>query len=256
MMWIVCLVASNVSAYGQATLDVQLGALDRQRRGVNTAFDEVERLGHQMLKDYSAVEDQGRIYYQLTHTYGQSGISIKERAEKAVEYAQKGLACPLDPVLRLRLYSYWGAGLKVGDQSAPPSGRRKAAAMVWLKGLKEAQQYNIPEKPLGPPPPAILFHDTTEPPTEELKALRRQAQQNAAAAKRIREQERLILARKVLIMELVDAYGQRPYAASELRELATRALGDPMTVDLLMNRLKAIGALEDEPSVADTGKAD
>jgi len=244
-LWLMSLVAGGTLGYGQSKLDEQLGALERLRRGLNTAFDEVERLGQQMLKEYSAAEDQGRIYYQLTHNYAQSGISIKARADKVVEYAQKGLACPLDPVRRLRLYSYWGAALKVGDQSAPLSPRRKAAAIVWLKGLKEAQQYNIPEKAPPLPPAPIMFQDNAEPVTAEMQALRRQAAENAAAAKRIREEERLFFARKVLIMELVDAYRQIPHAASELRELATSILGDHATVDLLMNRLKDIGALED-----------
>lgn len=251
--WFLSVVAGGSSADAQGKLDEELGALGRLRRGLNTAFDEVERQGQRMLKDYSAAEDQGRIYYQLAHNYGQSGISIKSRAEKVIEYSQKGLACPLDPVRRLRLYSYWGAAIKVGDQSAPPSGRRKAAAIVWLKGLKEAQQYNIPNEPPGPGPAGLAIGSSADPGSPQFEALRRKAAEIAATQKRIREEERLFFARKVLIMELVDAYRQIPHAATELRDLATSILQDQATVDVLMNSLKEIGALEDErPPTADT----
>jgi hypothetical protein len=235
-------------AYADETLDQALGALDRLRKGWATSLEDVERLGQQMLKDYSAAEDQGRIYYQLAHTHAQTGITIKAKAERVIEYAQKGLACPLDPVRRLRLYSYWASALQVGDRSKPLTETRKPAAIVLLNGLKEAQQYKIPER--QPPESSgvapLLIGPPPDRPSPWYEAARKEAERRRAIQKQHHLDWELWLCHKVLTDQVVDSYRQLPHAASELRELATSILGDQKTVDLLMSRLKDLGALEDE----------
>jgi hypothetical protein len=200
-----------------------------------------------MLKDYSAAEDQGRIYYQLAHTHAQTGITIKAKAERVIEYAQKGLACPLDPVRRLRLYSYWASALQVGDRSKPLPERRKPAAIVLLKGLKEAQQYKIPEQqPEFRGEAALLIGPPPDVPSPWYEAARKEAARRRAIREQWHLDWDLWVCHKVLTVQLVDSYRQLPHAASELRELSTSTLGDQKTVDLLMSRLKDLGALEDE----------
>ena len=136
--------ANNLTRWSSIRANEQL------HPGVKSTFDDVEALGKQLLKDYTAPEERGLIYYQLAHTHGQSGISNKERAVKVVEYAQNGLACPLDPDRTLQLYMYLGSALQYSDSSKSWPDRRLAAARVLLEGLKEAQSYNIPDAPPRP----------------------------------------------------------------------------------------------------------
>jgi hypothetical protein len=230
------------------SVDKELGALERLRKGKETPFAEVEDRGKLALKEHPSGEDQGRVYYQLAETYAQSGISVKERAEKVVEYAQKGLQCPLDPVRRLQLHEYWGDGLRFADPTQSFPERRKAAAIAYLKGLKESQKYDIPAKPPGPAPGGFIVHREAGPPPPGFEALERKAAEIAATQKRIRYEEELYYIHKVLIDQLVDVYRREPYAATELREMATEIVGDPATVATLMSRIEALGALHDEPT--------
>jgi hypothetical protein len=46
---------------------------------------------------------------------------------------------------------------------------------------------------------------------------------------------------------VIDLYSKKPYAATELRQIATKTLGDTAEVDALMKRIEAAGALKDDP---------
>lgn len=249
--WILCWVISVLGASGLARADgdlnEQLGNLDRLRRGSNTPFADVERLGQQVLKDFPAPEDQGRIYYHLCHTHGQADIRVKERGDRVIEYAQKGLACPLDAARRLQLYSYWADAIRARDRGRRLSPEaRKEAATVLLKGLKESLPHNIPDEFPESGVPPLLIGPPPAVPAPEYEAARQKAAQIAVSQKRVRQERELWLRRKVLLMQIIDVYRQKPHAASELRELATCIVADQATVDRLMSRLKEIGAFEDE----------
>jgi len=237
----VCVVRSAES------VDKELGALERLRKGKETPFAEVEDRAKRALEDHPSREDQGQVYYQIAHTYAQSGISVKERAEKVVEYSKKGLEYPLDPIRRLHLWEYWGDGLQFAGPAESFAERRKAAAVAYLKGLKESQKYNVPAKPPGPGPAGLLLDPGPSPPAALFEAMQRKAAEIAATQKRIRYEEELYQRHKVLMDQLVDVYRQEPYAATELREMATEIVGDPAAVATLMSRLDALGALRDEP---------
>ncbi|HID21314.1 MAG TPA: hypothetical protein EYP14_02810 [Planctomycetaceae bacterium] len=237
-------VASTWILAAESTLRADLENMDRLRDGLATPFDEIERRSQRLLEKHSSPEDHGRIYYQLAQSYAQGGIFVEERAERVIMYAKKALAFPLDPVSRLRLYNYWGDALRMVDRTQPFPRRRKAAAAVYLTGLKESQKYEIPSHPPKSPAWDMGASLARGGPTPQDFERRRQ-DMRAAREKWLRDSE-LYLRRKVLVDQLIDIYRRKPYAASELGSLATSIVGDPDLVDELMDRLAEKGAVRDD----------
>jgi len=221
-------------------LGKRLAVLDNQPRGTRTPFELVDRESEELLKKHEAPEDQGRIYFQLAHSYGQSGMRRPGDTQRVIEFAQKALACPLDPARRLRLYIYWGDAIILSERDRPIYERRAAAAAAYLKGLKEAQQYKIPDE-------APEYPQFSMPNTSDEKEFHRQQQIRYLEHKRIDYERTLHMRRSILENQLIYDYTRRPFAATELREAATKALGDAAQVEKLMSALEAKGALKDEP---------
>ena len=82
---------------------------------------------------------------------------------------------------------------------------------------------------------------------------------NATTTKWLRKQaefdEKLWFSHQTLINAVVDLYSKQPYAATELRQIATKTLGDPAEVKALMKRIEANGALKDDPIPEKTNPA-
>jgi hypothetical protein len=222
-------------------LGKRLAVLDKQPRGTRTPFDLVDSESADLLKKYPDPADQGRIYYQLAHSYGQSGMRRAGDTQQVIDYAQKALACPLDPAKRLRLYVYWGDAIILSGRGRPMYERRAAAAAAYLKGLKEAQQYNIPEK-------APEYPQFSMPNTPDQKEFDRQQRARYLELKRIDYERTLHTRRSSLEEQLIYEYTRHPYAATELRDAATKAGLDKAQIDKLMKGLEAEGALKDEPA--------
>jgi hypothetical protein len=162
-----------------------------------------------------------------------------------VEYAQKGLEYPLDPIRRLRLYNYWGDGLRFADPTKPFFELRKAAATVYLKGLKEAQNYEIPAN--QPEQPFLILPEAGPgglAPTAEHR--RRTHERNLAAQEQWLHDREMFQRHRVLVNQIVDIYRRKPHAATELRELAGEILEDPDAVAALMKAVEAKGGLRDD----------
>ncbi len=226
-------------------LQQELAKLDSLRKGPNTPFTVVESRAEQLLKDYPAAEDQGRVYYQLAHTYAQGGISIRENAQRAIAYSKKALEYPLAPAARLRLFVYWGDALRWVDPKQPFTERRRAAVAVYLMGFKEAQKHDIPDQP-PEAQPGIMFHASQLPPGLAAE-VQREREQAVAAHERAKQGRELWLCRKVLVTQIVSMYARPPLAATELRQQAARMLQDPALVQRLMDELDKKGALKDDP---------
>ncbi len=222
-------------------LGKRLAVLDNQPRGTRTPFDLVDRESEELLKKYPEAADQGRIYFQLAHTYVQSGMRRPGDSKRAIEYAQKALACPLDPAKRLRLYVYWGDAIILSAPDRPIYERRAAAAAAYLKGLKEAQKYQIPDKAPDFPRSPVPF-------TGDVDEFHRQQKARYLERKRIVYEQELHHYRFGLEDHAVEVYTHRPYAATELRDAATKAGLDAAQIDKLMKALDAKGALKDEPA--------
>ncbi len=221
-------------------LGKRLAVLDNQPRGTRTPFDLVDSESADLLKKYPDPADQGRIYFQLAHSYVQSGMRRPGDTDRAIEFAQKALACPLDPAKRLRLYVYWGDAIILSAPDRPIVERRAAAAAAYLKGLKEAQKYNIPDK-------APDFARSPVPFTGDEDEFRRQQKARYLERKRIVYEQELHHYRFGLEDHAVEVYTHHPYAATELRDAAGKAGLDAAQIDKLMKALDAKGALKDEP---------
>lgn len=144
------------SSVGKAeSLEEELFEIDKLRAGFDTPFDEVEKRCNKLLQKYTKPEEQGRIYYELTKVEGQSGL---QRPAKAIEYAKKALEFPQDPWRKVRLYGYWGSAIEVthrGTHDEEMAKGRREAVIPYLQGLRQLQQYNLPE--VKPPIPMASF---------------------------------------------------------------------------------------------------
>ncbi|MGA2796222.1 MAG: hypothetical protein ABSE63_01455 [Thermoguttaceae bacterium] len=233
--------------YAEDSLWQKLNELDRLRNGKNTPFEEVEKRGRELLAEYIKPEQQAQIYFHLTEIHGQSGMV---NTDLVIQHAQKALALPVEPLQRLRLYVYWGDAIQISDLHKTIKDRkpfyeaRRQAARPYLEGLKDAQKYDIP--PESPNMPLATLYN--EPPNSpQYQQHQKEMKKMADMQQEVRLEQDLWLARKILIGQVVEAYSRKPYAATELRELATKILEDPKEVDALMKLIEEKGALKDDP---------
>jgi len=243
---VLCLLAFGAGAgAADESLSRQLQEIDGMRKGPKTPFAKVESQAQDLLKKHTTPEEQGRIYYQMTDAYGQGGLFHLELARRVVEYAQKALEYPQEPVHRIELYMYWGVGIRAAGRNDPFQPVRKAAAEVNLKGLKEARQYNIPEKPREVSLGSLLARPADGGPLTE-QEFKRRSDVLLAAQRQARYEANLIHRRQVLVNQIVELYTSKPYAATELRDLATQVLEDSASVEELMRIIEEKGALKDD----------
>ncbi|NOY42107.1 MAG: hypothetical protein GXP26_09755 [Planctomycetes bacterium] len=140
MVW----TSSSDGAFG-SNLDEDLRRLRVIRNGKQTDFRAVEVVEKELLKKYTAEDDLGRIYYELSNLYAQSGLVHRDRV---VQYADKALRLLKDPRLRLRLYVYGGDSIRNDKAIEDPGKRRKQALEFYLTGLAEIQDLlDLQEEP-------------------------------------------------------------------------------------------------------------
>jgi len=239
-------VIGNLSylAYGQDTLQTKLRELDKVRNEKNIPYDEVEKRGKELLAEYTDPEEQGRIYCELVEIHANTGMV---HADLIVQYAQKALDLSVDPFQRFRLYGAWGGAIDIGnthkprEQQKPLYEIRKVAVRPYLEGLKEMQAYKIPEQ--RPNLPGVSKYDGVP----ENSPIKKMHDEQMAARKQAEFDDKLWSSHQTLISEVVDLYSKPPYAATELRQIATKTLGDTAEVEALMKRIEDKGALKDDP---------
>lgn len=232
--WVgVLLFAWCSAAEDQDELGKKLQGVSSLRAGTRTPLGSIQKECDALLKEHTASEQQGRIYYELAESYAQARMSVNGNAAKAMEYAQKALKCPLDPFRRLRLYAHWGDAIVLTDVSRPIPETRAAAAVVYLQGLKEAKQYNIPD--VAPKRPGMFL------PTPGMgeATFYRQREEHAKEVHRVLKVRELCRCRDGLQEQLLYAYSRKPRAPDELRKLATEVLGAGPDVEKLMAALAA-----------------
>lgn len=229
-------------ACGQDAFSTDLRELDKMRDGKRTPVDEVELRGEELLKEYTSTEKQGQIYCHLALVHSQSGIF---HPDLVIEHAQRALRFPIEPVQRLRLYTYWGDALRGTHQGKKPFFEiRRMAAEPYLEGLKDAQKYHIPQQRPEMPMAGFYNGDLTDP---DYKQRKKEAEKQIVAQRRARIEQDLWDCRRVLTGQIIDIYSRKPYAATELRQLATKIMEDPSAVDALMKLIEEKGALKDDP---------
>jgi hypothetical protein len=227
----------NCSAQYEDELGRKLGRIDSLRSGVPATLGQIETESAALLKDYTKPEEQGRIFYQIAMSYAQVGAWKSGGVDKVIDYAQKALAQPIDPRLRLELYNYWGTAITSSDRSRPISASRADAAPVFLKGLKEAKQFNIPDAPPKDPPSFLSRMGPGMGMNEE--TFKRERAKHAMECQRVLRVQMLCSARDALRGQLVFLYSRIPRAPDELRKLATETLGAGPEVEKLMDALAA-----------------
>lgn len=227
------------SSVGKAeTLEEELLEIDKLRAGFDTPFDEVEKRCNKLLQKYTKPEEQGRIYYELTKVEGQSGL---QRPAKAIEYAKKALELPQDPWKKVRLYGYWGSAIEVahrGTHDEEMAKGRREAVIPYLQGLRQLQQYNLPEvKP--PIPMASFITHPGQTDSETYRKLKLKQEKEVAAQKLAKLQRSMIQHRDILTLQVSGMYSRFPWASDEIRKLATRILKDEADVERLMSAVDA-----------------
>jgi hypothetical protein len=233
-------------ATGDDALQKKLYDIDQMRNGKNTPLEQVESHGRELLSEYTKPEDQGQILFHLTEIHGQSGMA---HPDLVIQHAQNALQLPLDTFQRLRLYVYWGDAIRSENlhkpiqEQKPFSEIRTLAVKPYLEGLKEMQQYKIPDK--MPSLPGVDAYDVFENDPHYKEVKKRHDDQMAARLKAKNDQN-LWINRNVLTNQIVDMYSRPPYAAAELRQLAAKILDKTEQVDALMKRVEERGALKDD----------
>jgi hypothetical protein len=216
------------------TLEEELYEVDQLRAGFDTPFDEVEKRCDELFKKYTEPEEQAKIYFELAQVEGQSGF---QRPEKGIEYVKKALELPIDPLKKVRLYIYWGDAIQTANRGVNNQElvvARRKAALPYLDGLKETLQYNLPEK--MPDLPRINAVRYIGPPdTEECYEIKRKNDEQVEAKEKAKFQRKMIQYRDVLVSQISSMYSRFPWASDEIRELATKILGDEVAVNRLMS---------------------
>jgi hypothetical protein len=124
-------------------LQTELVQFDKKyRHGNNDLFAELEAKAEALAKRYPAKDDQSRIWYEVAHVAGQSGID--KHADLVRKYAAKCLEVSRDPLQRGRIYSYQASAVDLRG-TAFPEGRREAAEIL-LNGYFEMLVQELPEK--------------------------------------------------------------------------------------------------------------
>jgi hypothetical protein len=220
-------------------LRAELNQLDvKYRHGTPDQFAEMEEKAESLAKQYTAKDDQARIWGQLAHVGGQSWIN--KHREFVRKYATKCLGLSRDPLERGRMYSLLASTVDV-DGFAFPKGRREAAAIL-LTGYRELLAQELPEAAPELPVVEKLGDVIGNRGVEEAQALARHAAQVAAReeAEFIRGQ---VDRRDTLAQQLRDFYkpdvnrhGHSLDGPEELRTMAAKSLTDSQ-VRLLMKKV-------------------
>ena len=200
-----------------ASLSPELRALDRMRKGRNTPLDEVSAEGMRLLAAYPRPEDQGQIFFQMTHVFAQSGL---KDPDETIALAQKAMELPLSAHQRMTVHVYCGDAIRASKtQGAYPEQRRRAAR-TYFAALKEVASLNLPSTP--PDLPVMELRDDigTDPEDD-----RRDLQEQQDRRKEIESQRQMIRHRDVLRQQILSIYGRWPDARAELASLSEESLG-------------------------------
>jgi hypothetical protein len=107
------------------------------RHGTEKKFAELEKLADELAKQFPEKDDQARIWYEVAHVAGQSGID--KHPERVKKYAAKCLAISRDPIQRGQAYSYLASAVDLNG-TAFPKGRREAAIAQNSVATKRGKQ--------------------------------------------------------------------------------------------------------------------
>jgi len=252
---VLLIISHEISA---KTLVQELNEVDKLRAGFNTPFDEVEKRCNELLERYTKPEEQAKIYYQLAVVYSQSGQIMPN---KTIEFSKKALELPLGPIEQLQLYVWWGDAIQVahrGVRNQELVVARRKAVIPYLNGLKESLHLQYPRdtQPEHPPEEQNVIADSRDPFGPARQRIRAERKKALDDWKQARFERDLNQHRKALTGQISYMYSSFPWASDEIRELATKILGDQAAVERLMSHVdeavqKRVKELEWEPGPPD-----
>jgi hypothetical protein len=232
-----CCLLSPTSAQEPAEplpLRCQLLMMDALRKGDATPFDEVEKRGLKLLKEYTQPEQQARIYFQIAHVCAQS--DIRGQSERVTKYAREALNLEKDPVQRGWLNCYLGCAARVNPAQESPTERRRQATRAYLDGYRELLALKLPDEAPELPTLNKVSDDVGATPGERAAE---EARRNAlmAARREAETQRQLIQRRDIFVRQIREMYDQPPPRGAELRRLVEQSLPDRKAADEFLARV-------------------
>lgn len=247
---LICAGSTSLNA-AEKTLSDELRTLGAMRKGFDTPADQVEARGKALLEKYADPGQRALIHHQLAFIHGQSGLM---RPDLVAEHCEAALRLPsLDEAKRLQLYSYHGDAKQMMNRVRSEKDKlsfpeiRRDATNVYLQGLKESTEYNIPEIKPELPSMERIEHILGDPNDPEFK--RRVAESRKRNEEYVRKKEQARRDqeawefREILYYQIVYLYLRQPAADEQMQELAAGALPDAM-VKVLLDRFEEMREAE------------
>ena len=220
------------------SLESELAKIDSRRAGTETLKEELASECLKLLRTYSAPEEQGKIYAEVAHIYGQSG---RKEPSKIIKYVEKALEYPLEPGTKAGLYIYWGDAIQIESsiKGQDFTNARKKAVKPYLEGLKFVLSYDLPDKKPELPSVNIFTYDgpKSDPVYQEMF---KEHERQWKVRKEAESLNDMIQHRDVLIGQIVYLYTRYPFATAELEELLKQTLGDKhkSQIDKIIQKVK------------------
>lgn len=202
-------------------------------------FRELDEAAAKLLKQYPKVDDQARIYFEVAHVAGQTGVAKQyERIEK---YARKALELSRDPIQRGWAWMYLSCTAQDARAAKTFPERRRLAAEALLRNLTELLVQDLPAAAPELPPvtkPARIG-EAPRPGKPSVEEWQRPQIEARREAEFVRD---LVARRETALVQLRDLYRPSVHAAfadadgpDELRVLATARLNRPEAVESLLD---------------------
>jgi len=223
-------------------------ALDRVSR---QASDTAEPVCQTLLKEYTSPEEHGRICHALTRVYAHTEFC--RAPKKVLEWAQRGLECPLDPKARQEMYMWWANGVMYTHKvwgardDARQEAMRREAVVPLLRALKALAEHDLPD---GRPERPIWVKERNyyEKGTPEHEASEAKYKAQLEAHWRVRFLEDMVSWRDRQEREIAGMYTfpklPGPAMLEELLTLAKEELQDEQAIEHLLSavRFRAVNA--------------
>jgi RNA polymerase sigma factor (sigma-70 family) len=218
------------------TLRQCLFHMDRLRAVAPVNYAELERQGEELLALYTRPAERAKIWFQLAHVYGQTGID--RHPDLVTRYARLALQDERDPIQRGWLHTYLGCAAEVDPDAGLRNfeEKRRRAAAAYLAGYKEILPLKLPEKAPELPQVDKLGHEGMN--AAELTTLRDRHEAQVKARREAEFTREMVSRRDILVRQVVELYRRAPADHEGLRQLATSILSDQAAVDDLLARVR------------------
>jgi hypothetical protein len=218
-------------------LGLELHKIDALRDKGPAPIEQVEKFGDALLARYKEPQEQGRIYYQLAFTLAQSGINKNQ--DHIERYCQKALELNKTPLERSRMFCFYGDLLSVRKAQPDFQVQRREAAEVYLRGLKELINLQLPEGPVELPPIDKVGDLGLAPDDPEMLKLLEKNKSQQKTREEAKFFNEAAMHRKVLAGQLVYLYSRPPYNLKEFQETAQKLLENPKQVEIISQAIDA-----------------